>query len=54
MAPDEHLTALAGFSRYVNSEGVFSNAELMQLTEDGHKCRIPTYQFWDLEGETAH
>jgi len=52
MIPDEHVAAHTEYSSYTNNEGVFGDPELMSLTEDGHKYQIPTYQFWNQEGET--
>jgi hypothetical protein len=53
MNPDEHITARTEYSSYTNTEGIFSDPELMTMTEDGHKHQIPTYQFWNQEGETV-
>ena len=53
MDPDEQMAARTQYTRYINSEGVFGDPELSTMTEDGHKNQIPTYQFWNQEGETV-
>lgn len=53
MVQGEHAAAaFSEYSSYINSEGVLANEpELMVLAKDGHPCRIPDYQFWNLRGE---
>ena len=51
---DEFVVAHTQFSSYSNNEGIFGDPVLMTMTEDGHKNQIPTYQFWNQEGETVH
>ena len=48
---DEFVVAHTQLSSYSNNEGVFGDPVLMTMTEDGHKNQIPTYQFWNQEGE---
>ena len=35
----------------MNGEGIFGDPVLMAMTEDGNEHQIPTYQFWDQEGQ---
>lgn len=51
MDPHDEMTARAEYAKYMANKGVFGNPDLMQLATDGHKNRIPTYQFWHQEGE---
>ena len=51
MMPDDHVAAHAELSSYINREGLFGDPDIMSMTEDGHKYQVPTYQFWNQEGE---
>ena len=53
MLGNDHVQGHTDYSAYANSEGVFGDAEIMQMTEDGNKHQIPTYQFWNQEGRQA-
>ena len=51
MFPDDQLTAHSQLTNYRNKEGIFGDNVLMGMTEDGNPHQVPTYQFWDQEGE---
>ena len=53
MFPDEQLSAHSQLSNYKSKEGIFGDEILMGMMEDGNPHQIPTYQFWDQEGETV-
>ncbi len=54
MVPGEHVAAAhADYCSYINSEGVLGDPAENILAEDGHPCRVPTYQFWHLQGEDS-
>ena len=51
MVPGEHVAAAhSEYCSYVNSEGVWGDPAENILAEAGHPWRIPTYQFWHLQG----
>ena len=53
MFPSDQLKAHSQLTNYKNKEGVFGDDVLMGMTEDGNPHQVPTYQFWDQEGQPS-
>ena len=53
MLPGESAAAYSEYCSCLNGEGVLGSPEEMVRAQDGHPRRVPTYQYWNLQGEDS-
>lgn len=51
--PGAVATVLNQRTKYTNSEGEFGDADIMALTNDDNELAVPTYQWWEENGEQS-
>lgn len=50
ISPEKHMRARVEEIAYRHGERHFADDDLWCMTEDGHECEVPTWQFWHSEG----